>query len=828
MLSMLSNLGHRISSVFGEPSLGIADPLSQKKEMEGLFPIPPLSKLLIYDAFDEEHGIFLNNESMGFVIECLPLVGGDDSTYKILDGLFQDTLEEGSSIQCLLWADHRIEPFLNAWKKSRQNKEIFREIAKNRADFLKENPKNAARIFRCIFSYSIPLSKDAASDLKRIVETKQKFLKTIKSLTYAFEWNAKNLIETVSGLVNFSLSRDREKKSWNPLDSISSQMNGGGKLEIAEDMLLWKKEKEVAYKSFRVTDSPEYWPFHAMQRLIGDVFRDSFRMHHPFYLHYGVHCPKKDTAEAGFWRRSQLIENQGKSSMLIRLIPELASELRECDHIRRSVNQGSRFVWTQFSTGLWAQPCEIHQAEQALKSIFKINQFNLVENSCIHLPHMLSMLPMSWAEYVKDLKDFHLLKTTITTECANFVPIQGEYGGTASPGMLLIGRRGQLLNWNPFDNKAGNYNCVVVGRSGSGKSVFMQELLLNGLSTGAKVFILDVGRSFEKMCDLLEGQKIEFSKDSDICLNPFSSINPEMDEEERETSINFLKAIIACMAAPNQGTSDLENTLIERAIVETLEKKHNHATITDVSEWLKNQEEEDGKKLGIMLTPYTNKGIYRKYFEGECNIDFHNPMVLIELEELKNKKDFQAVVLQIFIMTIANKAFMGDRKTPFYICIDEAWDLLRGKQTGVFIETLARRLRKYNGSLVIGTQSIDDFFSTPGANAAYENSDWMCLLAQKKSSIARFSESKKIKMDDHMQFALESVTTRHGEFSEVMICDADGNYSIARLILDPFSNLLYSTKADEYSMIKDLTRSGKTIVEAIHHILEQKHGKKRV
>jgi conjugal transfer ATP-binding protein TraC len=827
MLSSLSQFGNKLASFLGEPNSGIGDFKTHQKKKEALFPIPPLSQLLIYNAYDEQNEIFLNNASMGFVIECIPLVGGDDSTYKILDSLFQETLDEGDSVQCLLWADHRTDHFLNRWKHSRINKEIYKEIAHNRAEFLKKNKKQAIRLFRCILSYSMPLSKDPQEDLKRIVEIKQKFLKTLTSLSYAFPWNAKLLIENVSGLINFSHSAELERKSWNPLDTLSSQIQGGGKLEVEENQLIWKKDPEAIFRSFRITESPSHWPFFAMQKLIGDVFRDGFRMHHPFYIHYGVHCPKQDAAEASFWRRSQLIENQGKSSMLIRLIPDLAGELRECDHIRRSINQGARFVCTQFTVGCWAEPHSIHQAEQSLKAIFKINQFTLVENSCLHLPHLLTLLPMSWAEHVKDLKDFHLLKTTLTTECTNFLPIQGEWSGTRSPGMLMVGRRGQLINWNPFDNKSGNYNCVVVGRSGSGKSVFMQELLLNGLSVGANVYILDVGRSYEKMSDLLDGQKIEFSRDSNICLNPFSNINLDNGEEEREASINFLKAIIACMAAPTEGTSDLENTLIEKAIVATWEAKQHHATITDISDWLQNQNEDCGRKLGIMLTPYTNKGIYRKYFDGDNNIDFHNPMVLIELEELKSKKDFQAVVLQIFIMTIANKAFMGDRKTPFYICIDEAWDLLRGKQTGLFIETLARRLRKYNGSLVIGTQSIDDFFSTPGANAAYENSDWMCLLSQKKSSISRLSESKRVRMDVHMQTALESVTTQHGEFSEVLIWDADGNYSIARLILDPFSNLLYSTKAEDYSMIKDLTKAGKTIVESIHHILDKK-GKRHV
>jgi conjugal transfer ATP-binding protein TraC len=225
-----------------------------------------------------------------------------------------------------------------------------------------------------------------------------------------------------------------------------------------------------------------------------------------------------------------------------------------------------------------------------------------------------------------------------------------------------------------------------------------------------------------------------------------------------------------------------------------------------------------------MLIPYTKEGVYGRYFEGENNINFNKPMVVIELEELKERKDLQSVVLQIFMMTITNQMLMGDRKTPFHMCFDEAWDLLRGEQTGVFIETLARRLRKYRGSLVVGTQSINDFYKTPGALATFENSDWMCLLSQKKESVDALKDSGRLSMEGSMETALKSVTTRHGEWSEVMIYNSSYGYAIGRLIMDPFSVLLYSTQAHEYAKIQQLQREGLSIEQAIDHMIEQRKG----
>jgi conjugal transfer ATP-binding protein TraC len=821
MFEALHKLGGKIAHLLGDPDIGHSRlSLHDYESKESIFSGVPFAQILPYESYDEETGLFIGVKSLGFAIEVVPLVGGDDSAQKIVSSLFTELMDEGSSLQCLLFADHRTEPFLKAWERAKANSsDVLKQLARKRAQYF-NTQAITTRIFRFILSYSIPCEEINPHLLQQLKDKKEKFLETLKPLTYALAWKPDNLLEFVGGLINFSMDPQVHKRKWNPYQSFSSQLTTGGQINVLEDKLEWMTDGETHFKSYRAIDFPEYWSLLDMQRLIGDVFRDVLRLNTPFYLHFGVHCPKQSKIEAGFWKRAYLVENQARSRLLLRWIPELEKELKETDYIRKSLSRGARFAWTQLSVGIWGEKTKIHQHEEVLKNLFRINQFTLTENRCVHLPQFLTALPMTWAEHVQDLKNLNLLRTTITDECVNFVPLQGEWMGTNTPCMLLVGRRGQLMSWNPFDNKTGNYNVVIAGRSGTGKSVFMQDLLLNALSTGAKVFVLEVGRSFEKMNDLLDGQQIRFSKESNICLNPFTNICSS-DEDSRNASISFLKSIIACMAAPTLGTSDVENSLIEEAI-RTVWKSHgSNSTISYVASWLRSHEDIQAKKIGTMLTPYTKEGVYARYFEGKNNVDFKNSMVLIELEELKDKKDLQTVVLQLFIMAITNQAFLGDRKTPFIICIDEAWDLLRGNQSGPFIETLARRLRKYNGSLVIGTQGIEDFFATAGSKAAFDNSDWMCLLSQKKSSIESLAESGKLSLNEAKKFALESVTTKQGQFSEVMICDAEGNYSLARLVLDRFSEMLYTSKAEEFAAIKELQKQGHSITSAIENLCER-------
>jgi len=818
VLQQLQNLGRQLTHLFGGQESAATASLAKQEIFAG----HPISSLFPYEAYDEEYGIFVNKNSVGFAIEVVPFAGSSEIHQKEINSLFEEILEEEASIQCLLFADHRIEPFLNSWKKQKNNTgEIYREMSEKRTDHFKRVKNFSPRNFRFILSYTIPIKGHFDVSLFQPLKMqKNKILSLFNSLSIAEGWTPKHLLEFVGGLVNFDSTTDLQTREWNPHQTLASQISTGGVFKVKEDHLEWKTEQTTSFKSFRVVNFPTYWSLSSMQHLIGDVLRDNYRIHVPFYLHYVVHCPKQAKADKDFWARSQLIEKQGASHVLRRMNPLLNDELEECSLVRKFTLQGARYVWTQFSAGIWGEKHDLSQAEQTMKSLFRLNNLSLTDNHFLHLPHYLAALPLSCSEYVTDLRKLNLLKTTLTTECGNFVPLQGEWTGNAPlSGMLLMGRRGQLANWNPFNNKSGNYIVAITGKSGSGKSVFMQELLLSGLSAGAKVFILEVGRSFEKLCDLLNGQIIEFSKQSSICLNPFSLI-PLEDEDERHTSFSFIKSIVACMAYPNQSISSYELSLLEEAISQAWLSKKNLATISDIAYFLSIQEDNYAKRLGKILRPYTKEGVYAKYFEGKNNINFTNPMVWIELEELKEKKDLQSVVLQLIIMTITNQAFLGDRKTPFYICIDEAWDLLRGNQTGVFIETLARRLRKYYGSLVIGTQGIDDFYATPGAQAAFENSDWTCFLSSQSSSTL-LNEKGKLKFDEYQLKALDSLTKKQGAYSEVMICDNNGGYAISRLILDRFSQLLYSTEAREYSKLKELKAKGLSIAEAINHLIEE-------
>ncbi len=69
-------------------------------------------------------------------------------------------------------------------------------------------------------------------------------------------------------------------------------------------------------------------------------------------------------------------------------------------------------------------------------------------------------------------------------------------------------------------------------RMGRGTRPETQEIAYAYLSAGGRVWIIDIGRSYEKICQLLGGQFVEFGEGSRMCLNPFTTMTQEEARKE--------------------------------------------------------------------------------------------------------------------------------------------------------------------------------------------------------------------------------------------------------------------------------------------------------
>lgn len=223
--------------------------------------------------------------------------------------------------------------------------------------------------------------------------------------------------------------------------------------------------------------------------------------------------------------------------------------------------------------------------------------------------------------------------------------------------------------------------------------------------------------------------------------------------------------------------------------------------------------------LAVQLSPFARDGAYGRHFDGHSTVNFDNDFIVLELEGLKGRKTLQSVVLLCLIFLITQDLTSGDKHIRKMVVIDEAWDLLSHKHAGSFIQNGYRRARKQNASFITITQSFADYYQNDTARAALENADIRFVLRQKEESLRFMESQKKVSFSPWEMNAIKQIKMREGEYSECLFATPDTVPAILQIRFDPFSRLLYSSRASDVARIESLTQRGLSVTEAITHIL---------
>lgn len=803
-----------------------------------------LADILPYESYDEANGLFYNRDSYGFAIEAIsPLPGANENIAKVLEGIFSLSLPTGACVQTCLWASDAVLPMLTRWASRRKEDKspdgegkrhtnIFRSMARNRVRYLLKGAKKSllqyepflVRNYRLVISVTFPGNHTDEAHLHQVRLIRDGFRGTLKSAHLpVVDVNADGLIEIIDEIINPRETHRRQAPTWDEGKSISDQVVCGSTfLNVSKDGLRLN-DRDVRCLSVR--SYPQQMPLWIMGNLIGDPVQTALQIPCPFLLTLCVEILDQEVQRRGAEIKS-IKATKTQQSPAARLVPDVHERKNDWDHVQTAYATGKGLVRLSHHLVLFAQFGEGALAEQAAASLYRSNSWEMQNDTFVQIQSLLAALPMTISKSMfADLTTLGRASRKTTTNAANMMPLLAEWKGTSTPTLLTIGRRGQIQYTDVFDNRSGNYNLAVVAGSGSGKSVLFNEIAYSYVSTGGRAWIIDNGRSYQNSCSLLGGKFIEFTPEARICVNPFTHVD-KLSEDEIDT----LKPLIAQMAVSSRKTDDLENSFIEQAILSAWNVHGPRTTISPIAEWLNKHHDSRAVDLGEMLYPFTKKGVYARFFEGDSTLDFDNPLIVLELETLKNKRDLQSVIMLIVMFQVQQAMYHSDLETikkglrsQRKICLfDEAWDLFGEGSAAKFLEYGYRRVRKFGGAFGTATQSINDYFNHTAARAAYENSDWLFLLRQRQESIQGLSQSGRLSMDEHMKYLLTSLTTVEGKYSDMMIC-GPGGYSVGRLVLDPFSEKLYSTKPEEFERIQLLRSQGLSVADAVERLISEAH-----
>lgn len=790
-------------------------------------------------AYDDENGIFLTDD--GYIGVCYwgdPVNGADDSTAEMLKGAFSVALPEGSFVQLSIIGMPDVDIQIGKYRQRREmglgiisdesSRMMLDAYYNRRADFMSASAKTSnlpsigTKIHdrRVVLSVKTPYKgvTPSLSEMDALAETGSKLAESLQTFgLFLRRMNSAEYLELAFRLTH--PFEDRKLDGVREDQSLKQQVFlPGESIETKKDELVINDETHVQMLS--VGRWPKQNALSLMAFMIGDPLGANNQIKMPYHISLTLHYPNQYGKTTALKQKAGMINYQAFGPML-RFVPKLAFKKQGMDVLVNAIEQGATVVEASLTMSVYSKEREECARQiSSLRTYFQSFDFAMGEERFVVLPSFWNSFPLF--PTTESIKNTFRFKTMAIEQAMTFAPMMGEWKGTsafAKPGkgygMMLQSRRGQLMSMDLYDSPT-NYNGVIFASSGAGKSFLTQAMIMDYMSMGAKVWVIDVGRSYLKLAKLLKGSFIEFGADSGICLNPFSSIK-DIDEE-----VALVQATIEKMAAPEDGLDDLRRSRIEEAVKAVWGRMGPGATITDVADYFSNSDDQRLVDLGNMLYRFTRYGSEGYWFDGKANVDMSNDLVVLELEELKGKKTLQQVVLMQLISTIQREMYLSNDGRPKILIIDEAWDLLDDPMVGRFMEHAYRRFRKYGGAAIVVTQSIADLYKSDSGRAIAANSAFKLILKQSAEAVEQVKKDGHLALGDYGFYLLNTIHSIPGKYSEVMFYTEQGT-GVARLVVDRFSQVLFSTSGTERTEVIANMESGMNPVQAVESYI-QKYG----
>lgn len=791
-------------------------------------------------AVDPDNKVFLcNDKTLGFVFECQPLAGGDEKINDKLEQFLAQNYPDDMTMQFMLFRSPDIEWQLNAMSnlRSGMNHPLLTPVIEDRIAFLREHTQKdlikrslrgsvhdmgLIQDLKLIISVKIPYTGETgvegptAGEMQMIQQWQQKMLSLLRSMSLAPRlMTPQDYLRLMNSLCNWAPDASWKMSDlpyWEEDKTLDCQILDPTTNVICARPDLLQLGESGFVKVLSAKRLPDATYFGEAIQYAGDLSGQNQGVKQNYAVVVNVIFPNSEKMKGALEKKRQWVTNQAYGPLL-KFVPVLNDKKASFDTIYESVNKGAKPLRLTFSVLVFGKSEEdVTAASMAVQAFWATQRFALMEDKFVMLPLFRNCLPLGTDRSA--IRELQRYKTMTSKEAPVLLPIFGEWKGTGTYHIALMSRNGQIMSMSLHDSST-NKNGVIAAESGSGKSFLLNEIILSYMSEGARVWVIDAGKSYKKLCESLEGDFVEFGEDSRISLNPFETITNWEEEEDGIVSL------VGAMASANANLSDLQIAELKRIMKLLWDERGQGMTVDDIREACIGSEDPRVMDIGKQLYAFSSTGAYGRFFNGKNTADFRNDFTVLELDELQGRKHLRQVVLLQLIYQIQREMYLGERDRKKLVIIDEAWDLLKEGEVSVFMEHAYRKFRKYGGSAIIATQAVTDLYDNKVGRAIADNSANMFLLGQKKESIEMVKEKKLLVLSPAGFNILRSVYTEAGVFSEIFLITERGQ-GVGRLVVSDFQGLLYSTAPEDVQAIKLYQDQGLSVSDAIKSVLRDR------
>lgn len=240
-------------------------------------------------------------------------------------------------------------------------------------------------------------------------------------------------------------------------------------------------------------------------------------------------------------------------------------------------------------------------------------------------------------------------------------------------------------------------HTMIVGPTGSGKTVTMNFLCAQAQKFNCRMFFFDKDRGAEIFIRAMGGKYtiIETSKPSGF--NPL--LLPE-NNENKTFLVDWLKSLVT---VNNEVVTATDMARINEAVAGNYKLPPKKRILRNIAPFLGISGPET---LAGRLEMWHSDGSHAKLFDNAVdNVDFFSSKVFgFEMGELlKDKVSIGPVLLYLF-----HRISSSLDGTPTMIILDEAWALIDNPVFAPTIKDWLKVLRKLNAFVVFATQSVED------------------------------------------------------------------------------------------------------------------------
>ena len=323
-----------------------------------------------------------------------------------------------------------------------------------------------------------------------------------------------------------------------------------------------------------------------------------------------------------------------------------------------------------------------------------------------------------------------------------------------------------------------NYNGLILGKSGSGKSVFAKSDIVSNcaLYPEDQIIIIDPQNEYKPLASVVNGTVVSFDSQKEVYVNPmdvdFTSIGysdlqeiiadktdfmfnllsscmrRDIDAEEQGVLGEVIEVVYSENYAWRKRINSDEQDINEFAVPDYMKSKKNNApvyseltpqeqvreyspTLQDVYQHLKDKNMPIANKLAAHMQIFVNGSL--NLFNHRTNIDLNKKFLVFDLSGIKENLRVTSMLVMLEIIRDKSKVnFKNGFWTHLYI--DEFHELLGIDSVAKFIIKLWKEIRKMHGVLTGITQNMTDLLNNSAQSdniaAILSNTEYFALLNQ--------------------------------------------------------------------------------------------------